>query len=148
MLRIFLSRQPFLMQIFFSQLDHICCCLFKLLFNSSPHFFTSFTKPAGIPTDSCENSTAAEIGFNSSPVPNGYPNPIPAHQAILAAARGDTNQRHPNPLNRARESRRARLQAELIRPPEGQECPKLIDRVRSVGENEEIPVDCFCGECN
>ena len=61
------------------------------------------------------------------------------------------NPRHPNPLNRARERRRARLQAELMRPPEGQECPKhpkLIDRVRSVGENEEIPVDCFCGECN
>ena len=65
------------------------------------------------------------------------------------------NPRHPNPLNRARERRRARLheerlQAELMRPPEGQECskhPKLIDRVRSVGQKEEISAVCFCGEC-
>ena len=60
----------------------------------------------------------------------------------------NTNTRHPNPLNRARERRRARLQAELLRPPEGQECPKLIDRVRSLGQNDETSVDCFCGECN
>ena len=63
-------------------------------------------------------------------------------------AGSNTNPRHPNPLNRARERRQARLQAELIRPPEGQECPKLIDRVRSLGKNEEISVVCFCGECN
>ena len=63
-------------------------------------------------------------------------------------AGSNINPRHPNPLNRARERRRARLQAELMRPPEGQECPKLIDRVRSVGQNEEISVVCFCGECD
>ena len=32
-----------------------------------PLTFTSFSKPAGIPTDSCENSTAAEMGFNLYP---------------------------------------------------------------------------------
>ena len=58
------------------------------------------------------------------------------------------NSRHPNPLNRARERRRARLEAELMRPPEGQECPRLTDRVRSLGKNEEISVVCFCGECD
>ena len=30
----------------------ICCCLFKTLFNCSPHFFTSFSKPARNQTDS------------------------------------------------------------------------------------------------
>ena len=58
------------------------------------------------------------------------------------------NQRHPNPLNRARERRRARLEAELKRPPEGQECPRWIDRERSLGKNEKISVDCFCGQCD
>ena len=67
---------------------------------------------------------------------------------VGAEAGSNTNPRHPNPLNRARERRRARLQAELTRPPEGQECPKLIDRVRSLDKNEEISVVCFCGECD
>ena len=58
------------------------------------------------------------------------------------------NQRHPNPLNRARERRRARLEAELKRPPEGQECLRWIDRERSLGENETISVNCFCGQCD
>ena len=48
------------------------------------------------------------------------------------------NQRHPNPLNRARERRRVRLEAELKRPPEGQECPRWIDRERPLGKNEKI----------
>ena len=48
-------------------IKNICCRLFKNLLNWSPHFFTSFSKPAGIPTDSCENSTAAEMDFNSYP---------------------------------------------------------------------------------
>ena len=60
--------QPFFVQTFpkyFSPswiIKHICCCLFKSLFNWSPRFFTSFSKLVGIPTDSCEN-TAAEMGF-------------------------------------------------------------------------------------
>ena len=58
------------------------------------------------------------------------------------------NQRHPNPLNRARERRRARLEAELKRPPEGQECPRWIDRERPLGKNEKLSVDCFCGQCD
>ena len=66
------------------------------------------------------------------------------------------NPRHPNPLNRARERRRSRLEAEvlqteLMRPPKGQEYsthPKLMDRVWSVGQKEEISVVCFCGECD
>ena len=51
-------EQPFLCanisQIFVLKLiiTNICC----------RHFLTSFSKPAGIPTDSCEN-TAAEMGF-------------------------------------------------------------------------------------
>ena len=40
---------------------------FKNLFNWSHHFFTFFSKPAGITTDSCENFTAAEMGFNLYP---------------------------------------------------------------------------------
>ena len=48
-------------------IKNICCCLFKSLFNWSPHFFTSFSKPAGIPTDSSENSTASVMGFNWYP---------------------------------------------------------------------------------
>ena len=56
-------------QIFFLNwiIKNICGFLFKSLFNWSSHFFTSFSKPAGIPTDSCENSAAAEMGFNSYP---------------------------------------------------------------------------------
>ena len=48
-------------QIFFSQFHHqkYLRCLFKSLFNWSPHFFTSFSKPTGIPTDSCEKVDAS-----------------------------------------------------------------------------------------
>ena len=44
-------------QIFFLNwiIKNICCCLSKNLFNWSLHFFTSFNKPAGMPTDSFEN---------------------------------------------------------------------------------------------
>ena len=37
------------------------------MFNWSPHFFTSFSMPARIPTDLYENSTAAEIRFQLVP---------------------------------------------------------------------------------
>ena len=35
-------------------IKNICCCLSKNLFNWSPHFSTSFSKRARIPTDSFE----------------------------------------------------------------------------------------------
>ena len=45
-------------QIFFLNwiIKNICFCLSKNLFNWSLHFFTSFNKPAGMPTDSFEKS--------------------------------------------------------------------------------------------
>ena len=64
------TLQSIIIIIYFSLnwiMKNICCCLFKSLFKLSTHFFTSFSKTAGIPTDSCENSTAAEMGFNSYP---------------------------------------------------------------------------------
>ena len=48
-------------------IKNIYFCLFKSLFNWSPHFFTSFSKPAGIPSNSCENSSSAEMGFQLVP---------------------------------------------------------------------------------
>ena len=54
----FLWGQPFSVQIFLKYsflnwiVKNICCCLFKNLFNWSPHFSTSFSKHAGIPTES------------------------------------------------------------------------------------------------
>ena len=48
-------------------IKNICCCLSKNLFNWSPHFSTSFSKRARIPTDSFEKSTSTEMGFNSYP---------------------------------------------------------------------------------
>ena len=46
---------------------NICCCLSQSLFNWSSHFFTSFRKPAGNPTDSFKYYTAAIMSFNSYP---------------------------------------------------------------------------------
>ena len=55
-------------QIFFSQFDQkYLRCLFKSLFNWSPHFFTSFNKPARTSTDSCENSSAASLNDQLDP---------------------------------------------------------------------------------
>ena len=54
----FLWGHPFSVQIFLKYsflnwiIKNICCCLFKNLFNWSPHFSTSFSKPTGIPTES------------------------------------------------------------------------------------------------
>ena len=39
----------------------------KSLFNWSPHFITSFSKPVRIPTESCENCSTAEMGFQLVP---------------------------------------------------------------------------------
>ena len=39
----------------------------KSLFNWSPHFITSFSKPVRIPTESCENCSTAEMGFQLEP---------------------------------------------------------------------------------
>ena len=52
-------------QIFFSQFHHqkYLRCLLKSLFNWSPHFFTSFSKPARTPTD----SSTADISFQLVP---------------------------------------------------------------------------------
>ena len=46
---------------------NICFCLFKLLFNWPLTFFTSFNKFARIQTDSCENFSTAEMGFQLVP---------------------------------------------------------------------------------
>ena len=40
----------------------------KSLFNWSPHFITSFSKPVRISTDSCENYSTAEMGFQLVPI--------------------------------------------------------------------------------
>ena len=40
----------------------------KSRFNWSPHFITSFIKPVRIPTDSCENYSTAEMGFQLVPI--------------------------------------------------------------------------------
>ena len=69
----FLCGQPFCVQIFPKYfflnftIKNICCCLSKSLFNWSSHFFTSFRKPAGNPTDSFKYYTAAIMSFNSYP---------------------------------------------------------------------------------
>ena len=39
----------------------------KSRFNWSPHFITSFIKPVRIPSDSCENYSTAEMGFQLLP---------------------------------------------------------------------------------
>ena len=68
-------------------------------------------------------------------------------------------QRHLNPLNRARNRRRARLEAEHMRPPEDVDAggasarfgdaddPRLRERARDE-EYEELTAECFCGECS
>ena len=48
-------------------IKNMCCFLFKSLFNWSSHFFTSFSKPAGIPTDSCEKVYYYWDGFQLVP---------------------------------------------------------------------------------
>ena len=70
-------------------------------------------------------------------------------------------QRHLNPLNRARERRRARLEAEHMRPPEDVDAggasawvgdtddPRLRERAsRADEEYEDLIAECFCGECS
>ena len=67
-------------------------------------------------------------------------------------------QRHLNPLNRARERRRARLEAEHMHPPEGVDAGGASARVgdaddprlreRADEEYEELIAECFCGECS
>ena len=56
-------------QIFFLNwiIKNICCCLSKNLFNWSLHFFTSFNKPAGMPTDSFEKVFYNWDGFQLVP---------------------------------------------------------------------------------
>ena len=65
-------------------------------------------------------------------------------------------QRHQNPLNRARERRRARLEAEHMRPPEdvdaGGASARVGDaddpRLRERAVVEELTAKCYCGECS
>ena len=57
-------------QIFFSQFDHqkYLPCLFKSLFNWSPHFFTSFSKRAGTSTEQSYQKCLPSL--NDQLVPN------------------------------------------------------------------------------
>ena len=68
-------------------------------------------------------------------------------------------QRHLNPLNRARNRRRARLEAEHMRPPEDVDAggasarvvdaddPRLRERARDK-EIEKLTAECYCGVCS
>ena len=52
-------------------ITNICCCLFMNLLNWSPHFFHILQETCWNSNwNSCENSTAAEMGFNSFPIIN------------------------------------------------------------------------------